>query len=122
MVDHIRHCRHCPETLEEGSRGEEPERGHVGGPPDIAIDLGKALGQLPVEQRNAFLLYARVGMTVPEIADVLQENEETVKSRIRYACKKLKGLLRDYLPSSHRTTAEDRVGNCRPATTGIASA
>jgi len=30
---------------------------------------------LPVDQREAFIFYVLVGMTVPEIAEVLQENK-----------------------------------------------
>jgi RNA polymerase sigma-70 factor (ECF subfamily) len=53
----------------------------------------EGLGQLPLEQREAFLLYV-TGMTVPEIAEITGANEEAVKSRIRYARNKLKELLK----------------------------
>jgi RNA polymerase sigma-70 factor, ECF subfamily len=53
----------------------------------------EALGQLPLEQREAFLLYM-TGMTVPEIAEITGANEEAIKSRIRYARNKLKELLK----------------------------
>jgi RNA polymerase sigma-70 factor, ECF subfamily len=53
----------------------------------------EALGQLPLEQREAFLLYV-TGMTVPEIAEITGANEEAIKSRIRYARNKLKELLK----------------------------
>jgi RNA polymerase sigma-70 factor, ECF subfamily len=53
----------------------------------------EALGQLPKNQREAFLLYV-IGMTVPEIAEITDADEEAVKSRIRYARNKLKELLK----------------------------
>jgi RNA polymerase sigma-70 factor, ECF subfamily len=57
---------------------------------DMSIDLGKELDQLPVEQREAFILFAVVEMTMPEIAEIQQVNKETVKSRIRLARDKLR--------------------------------
>jgi RNA polymerase sigma-70 factor (ECF subfamily) len=53
----------------------------------------EGLGQLPLEQREAFLLYV-TGITVPEIAEITGANEEAIKSRIRYARNKLKELLK----------------------------
>jgi RNA polymerase sigma factor (sigma-70 family) len=80
-----------------------PERGDEAEPepreePDIGIsmDLEKALGQLSVEQREAFTRHKRDGMTIPEIAKAAHEPADTVKSRYHYARAKLQGLLRSY--------------------------
>lgn len=52
-----------------------------------------AVESLPMEQRRVFLLKEEAGMSISEIADVLGENAETVKSRMRYAVKKLRLVL-----------------------------
>lgn len=52
-----------------------------------------ALGALPVEQREAFLLHEETGLTVEEIARVTNVGLETAKSRLRYAIRKLKKSL-----------------------------
>lgn len=51
------------------------------------------LGQIPPEQRDVFLLYEEVGLSIDEIAAVTGVNRETAKSRLRYAAGKLKTTL-----------------------------
>jgi RNA polymerase sigma-70 factor, ECF subfamily len=52
-----------------------------------------ALGALPQEQREAFLLHEESGLTIEEIARVTDVGLETAKSRLRYAIRKLKKSL-----------------------------
>jgi RNA polymerase sigma-70 factor (ECF subfamily) len=52
-----------------------------------------ALGALPQEQREAFLLHEETGLTIEEIARVTNVGLETAKSRLRYAIRKLKKSL-----------------------------
>jgi RNA polymerase sigma-70 factor (ECF subfamily) len=52
-----------------------------------------ALGALPREQRETFLLREETGLTIEEIARVTDVGIETVKSRLRYAIRKLKKSL-----------------------------
>ncbi len=52
-----------------------------------------ALGRLPQEQREAFLLHEETGLTIEEIARVMDVGIETAKSRLRYAIRKLKKSL-----------------------------
>jgi RNA polymerase sigma-70 factor, ECF subfamily len=52
-----------------------------------------AIGALPAEQREAFLLHEETGLTVEEIARVTDVGLETAKSRLRYAIRKLKKSL-----------------------------
>jgi RNA polymerase sigma-70 factor (ECF subfamily) len=52
-----------------------------------------ALGALPREQREAFLLHEETGLTIEEIARVTDVGLETAKSRLRYAIRKLKKAL-----------------------------
>jgi RNA polymerase sigma factor (sigma-70 family) len=55
-----------------------------------------AVEQLPVEQREAFLLQAEGDLSVDEIAQTTGVSYETVKSRLRYARSKLKQLLQEH--------------------------
>jgi RNA polymerase sigma-70 factor (ECF subfamily) len=57
--------------------------------------LRTALDALPIEQREAFLLHEEAEMDLAEIAAVTGANAETVKSRLRYALKKLRAALGD---------------------------
>lgn len=61
-----------------------------------AVALLDAIAQLPVEQRDAFLLQAEAGMSVQEIAATTQVTFETAKSRLRYARQTLRRLLQEY--------------------------
>jgi RNA polymerase sigma-70 factor, ECF subfamily len=61
-----------------------------------AAMLLSAVGQLPQEQREAFLLHAEGELTLAEIAQVTSTSFETAKSRLRYARAKLRQLLQEY--------------------------
>lgn len=67
-----------------------------------AARLWSALEALPPEQREAFLLHEEGGMGLAEIAAVTGANAETVKSRLRYAVKKLRTALGDLAPAQSR--------------------
>ncbi|HUQ73374.1 MAG TPA: sigma-70 family RNA polymerase sigma factor [Burkholderiales bacterium] len=54
-----------------------------------------ALEALPPLQREAFLLHEEGGLSIAEIATATQSNEETAKSRLRYAMAKLKAAVSD---------------------------
>jgi RNA polymerase sigma-70 factor (ECF subfamily) len=70
-------------------------------PPDEAglfdrealMDIRKHVGRLPDEFRMPLVMLAVEGLTIPEIAGVLEIPEGTVKSRIFYARKRLKDAL-----------------------------
>jgi RNA polymerase sigma-70 factor, ECF subfamily len=55
--------------------------------------LQKALMALPVEQREVFILREQSGVAFKEIAEILGVNENTVKSRMRYAIEALRKAL-----------------------------
>ena len=55
--------------------------------------INAALEDLPADQREVFLLRAHGDLDLPEIASLTQAPLETVKSRFRYALKKLRRLL-----------------------------
>ena len=56
----------------------------------------RAVGQLPEEQRAAFLLKAEGELSVEEIAAITGTSFETAKSRLRYARSRLRELLWEY--------------------------
>lgn len=73
---------------------------HGADEPDIAAEklllrrrLDEALGNLPDEQRDAFLLHEEGGLGLDAIALIAGVSRETVKSRLRYANTKLKAVL-----------------------------
>ena len=87
-----------------GSEGDSlplVERVASDGPlPDRAADsalvrpaLERALSSLPGEQREVFLLREQAGLPFKEIASLLACNENTVKSRMRYALEGLRKHL-----------------------------
>lgn len=60
----------------------------------LQAELVKAIESLPALQREAFLLREEAGMSLQEIAEATGVNEETAKSRLRYAVTKLRDGLR----------------------------
>jgi RNA polymerase sigma-70 factor (ECF subfamily) len=71
----------------------QPETRAVAG--EIGARLVAALGALPDEQRDAFLLQHEGGHSLAEIAAITGVGAETVKSRLRYATTKLRAALGD---------------------------
>lgn len=55
-----------------------------------AADLHAAIGSLPVEQKEALVLQQFNGMSLEEIAQISAVSVETIKSRLRYAMRKLR--------------------------------
>ena len=55
--------------------------------------IQKALMALPDDQRDVFILRQRHGMKFREIAELLDESENTIKSRMRYALAFLREAL-----------------------------
>ncbi|MEN6578296.1 MAG: RNA polymerase sigma factor [Phycisphaerales bacterium] len=58
-----------------------------------AAVLVDALGRLPYEQREVFVLHAQAGLAFREIARIQEAPLRTVHSRYRYAIEKLRELL-----------------------------
>ena len=61
---------------------------------EAMLDVEKHVKKLPDEFRVPLLMLAGEGMTIPDIAAVLEIPEGTVKSRIFYGRKRLKRALR----------------------------
>ena len=61
---------------------------------EALIDVDRQMKRLPEQFRVPLLLLAVEGMTIPEIAEILEIPEGTVKSRIFYGRKRLKKALK----------------------------
>ena len=92
------------DSLDETGPDGEPSRmdGVAGSEPDPARGtenarlrplLQQALLSLPAEQREVFILREQSGVPFKEIAEILEVNENTVKSRMRYALEGLRKAL-----------------------------
>ena len=85
-------------------------------PPDPAgmfdreamLDMRKHLNRLPDEFRMPLVMLAVDGLTIPEIAAILEIPEGTVKSRIFYARKRLKQTLRDKRDKRDKNDKHDK--------------
>lgn len=93
FIDHIRRNQRHQNTADiEPDTQQNPAEG-----PEIEVErslarrrLESALGDLPEEQRDVFLLHEEGGLSLDEIAHVTGVNRETAKSRLRYAVNKLR--------------------------------
>ena len=63
---------------------------------ELADALQAALALLPPPQRAAFLMQAEGGLSLDEIAEASAVSRETVKSRLRYAGRRLRTALESY--------------------------
>jgi len=106
FIDYVRrNKRHMVSSAIDPDSSPDP-----GDEPDQVADkifarqrLDAALGALPDEQRDAFLLHEEAGLGIDTIAQVTGVNRETVKSRLRYATRKLKTALAEPDPQTQRT-------------------
>jgi RNA polymerase sigma-70 factor (ECF subfamily) len=107
LVDHWRRRDGALfEPFDESAEGE-PEPGAATGA-DESLDpmlsassaetgarLVAALAGIPAPQRDAFLLHVEAGLTLAEIASLAGVSAETVKTRLRYAYRRLRAALED---------------------------
>lgn len=63
--------------------------------------LKNAIANLPITQRNTFVLHQESGLSYAAIAEATNTTKETVKSRLRYARNKLTDELRDRLGADY---------------------
>ncbi len=61
--------------------------------------LKTAIAGLPADQRQTFLLKEEGDLSILQIAEVTGVNRETVKSRLRYAVKRLQQVLQPLRPA-----------------------
>lgn len=108
LIDHWR--AHKAVTLasfeDDGIQQQAEERAaEAGGAGDdplaVSLDaesrrrLVAALAGVPPPQRDAFLLHVEAGLSLDAIADLTSTPAETVKSRLRYAYRRLRAALED---------------------------
>ncbi len=60
---------------------------------EVAAAVDDVLPEVPEDQRITFLLYHFAGLSLPEIADAMEANLPTTKSRLRLAREKLREQL-----------------------------
>jgi DNA-directed RNA polymerase specialized sigma24 family protein len=65
------------------------------GQPAAANGLAQAIGELPREQREAYLLQMEGQLSVGEIAEITESTIDTANSRLRQARLKLRELLNE---------------------------
>ena len=100
-VDHLRRLNRW--SAREAAEAEELLAGVADDPqqqPEQQLSAAQfqkafqtALHDLPDEQRAVFVLYQESELPLQEIASITHCNAETVKSRLRYAIKKLRQAL-----------------------------
>ena len=78
---------------EGGSVEFDPPDKSINVPREFLMDMEKHVSMLPDEFRMPLLMLAVEGMTIPEIAAVLEIPPGTVKSRIFYGRRRLKDAL-----------------------------
>ena len=77
------------------------------------IDLKNALDTLSDKEKAIIILKYFDGKTIEEIAVILDENVNTVKSRIYRSLKKLRSVLADEVTESVDCMISGRVGDCK---------
>ncbi|MFJ3156085.1 RNA polymerase sigma factor [Pseudomonas protegens] len=99
LIDHWRkhgQCNPLHDSYDEQLHGEADQAPGPEQQLSLCRDqqrIEAALQDLPEDQREVFLLRAHGDLELPEIASLTQAPLETVKSRFRYALKKLRRLL-----------------------------
>ncbi len=97
-IDAVRKRRVSERALAD-SLQHEPEVEHADTPERQAEltrmrrAIGEALGDLPVDQRAAFVLFEIHGLSLPEVAEALDIPAATAKTRVFRARKKLEDAL-----------------------------
>lgn len=101
VIDYFRKV--AAATVPDTEPGAEQQPGPACAQPERRAEIGQqaqqlldAIAALPAEQQQVFLLKEEAGMSLAEIAETLGVNAETVKSRLRYALKKLKSAMAEY--------------------------
>jgi len=65
---------------------------------NFSSDLEKEMSKLEEKHREVFVMRHIDGLSVKEVAAIMEINEGTVKSRLFYATKKIAGVLQMYNP------------------------
>ncbi len=86
----ILRAQFAQQSIDISIQQADAQRGHT----EEMIDLEQTLKQLPSNQRTVVVLFYYHKMTIPEIGDLLDVSENTLRKRLQAALKKLRrGLL-----------------------------
>ncbi|AOE50830.1 RNA polymerase, sigma-24 subunit, ECF subfamily [Kangiella sediminilitoris] len=106
LIDHYRALGRQQEFTQDFDGWEDDNSSQIPIEPEHLVQQEEhkhqflhALEQLPALQREVVIMKLETGMTVNDIAEVVQEKPEAVKSRLRYGLDKLKHYLRELNPS-----------------------
>jgi len=98
FIDHVRRNKRHTNTVDV-EPDSQPDSGEQ---PDMLAEKGlarrrleAALGALPDEQRDVFLLHEEAGLSLDQIASITGCKRETAKSRLRYAISKLRVAINE---------------------------
>ncbi len=94
-VDHFRRTPREVHAEVEATGNDSPESNVSG--IEIETRLKKLIASLPTSQREALIMRREAGLTIREIAAITGVTEEGVKSRLRYAMKKLRNGMQDHV-------------------------
>lgn len=86
-----------PEPLDEAAALQGPADADPADP-ILRLDLGAALQQLPIAQRNALLYCVQMGLSHQEAAEVLDMPLGTVKTHVNRGKARLRALLQAWSP------------------------
>jgi len=76
-----------------GAQGDDPLSSTIDA--QAGQRLVVALADVPAAQRDAFLLHVEAGLSLEDIARLTGAPPETIKSRLRYAYRRLRAALED---------------------------
>ncbi len=108
LIDNVRKRSHDALVRAYQSRSEENDAGisRIAGEftsPEEKLDerefsaiVDKLLDEIPDDQRQTFVLHHYVGLNLAEVAEILEANVATTKSRLRLAREKLQEKLRPF--------------------------
>jgi RNA polymerase sigma factor (sigma-70 family) len=82
-----------PTGLDDRADGDDPLERVIDA--QAGRRLLDALASVPAAQRDAFLLHVEAGLSLADIASVANVPVETIKSRLRYAYRRLRAALED---------------------------
>jgi RNA polymerase sigma factor (sigma-70 family) len=82
------------DSLPDESEGSLPEQ--VVEDKEFQKTMQDMLDSLPTEQRSAMMLYYYEKLSVKQIAEVFETSEGTIKSRLNYGRKAMKGKVEEY--------------------------
>ena len=93
VMDHFRRERPTADTQVEEIFDHQAGPEEQFSTEDRKHKLVMAINDLPTEQKDTLLLKLETGLNLQTIAEVTGVNQETAKSRLRYAVKKLKQVM-----------------------------